>query len=140
MQPNGTDEYSEERRELRTLVARLNDTLRDFFVEQRLSSERLGQAESAVERLEAAVEGLTRIALEIRHHIGEARGGLDKLREETNPRLRLPAAPKDGDGFEITDEQVRLPRPWATGLLKAAMSAGGGALLLRAVQWLASGH
>lgn len=131
---NGEDQEAANTLRLIGLVARLNDALRDFSEEQRRSSERLG-------RLESAVDDVRDIAVEVRHHIGETRGGLDKLREETNPRLRLPAAPKDEDkGFEITDEQVRLPRPWVGVVLKAGMSAGGGAALLRVVQWLTTGH
>lgn len=133
---NGEDTEAANTLRLINLVARLNDALRDFSVELRLFSDRL-------ERLESAVEKSHEVIVDVRHHVGEARDDLERVREETNPRIRVPAAFRDKEedkGFEITDEQVRLPRPWVGVLLKAGMSAGGGAALLRVVQWLTTGH
>ncbi len=137
-QGNGQNTDVELMQRMISLVARLNDALRDFSEEQRRSSERL-------ERVESEVEKARETLIEVKHHLEEARDGIERVREETNPRIRVPpgaqgSVKEGGEGFEITDKQVRLPNSWATALLKLALSAGAGGLALRFAQWLMTKH
>lgn len=140
---NGEDEETPNTLRLIGLVARMNDALRDFSGELRLSSDRSARVESAVEDIKKDVRELHRVAIGIDHDVEEIR------RDQTDPkghRLLDPAKhplrekDDDGTGFEITAEQVRLPNAWAFAVLKFGVSAGGGALFLRLVQWAATGH
>lgn len=144
-QTNGLDRDAANTERLISLVARLNDALRDFSVEQRLSSERLGRVESAVEKVREAV---TRVE----HHLAEARKGIDEIEDRWTPARGVPLLDPaqyplkkkdDSDKFvTVTDGKVKLALPgsWVGALLKFALSAGAGGLVLRFVQWLATGH
>lgn len=147
---NGDDQSSENTKILIGLVARLNDALRDFSVEQRLSSERLARLESVVDKAREAIS-------RVEHGVSEARDDIEATREQTDPRgfrlldpARYPlgeTAPyrngKDtGKSLAIADGKVKvaLSTAWVVRLLQFAMSAGAGGLILRLVQWLATGH
>ena len=144
---NGIDEEATNTERLIGLVGSLRAVLRDYSEEQRRSSARL-------ERVESALERLKEIALEVKHHVAEARGDIDgvgetveRIREDTNPRghaLYDPAAlkPSNGSGGVVAIARLveKVPASWASGLLKLALSSGLGAALMRLAQFLLNDH
>jgi hypothetical protein len=139
---NGLDSDAALMERLIGLVARVNDALRDFSEEQRRSSAHL-------ERLESAVEKVRDIAVEVKHHLAEARDDIEKVREDTNPhgfKLLDPAryplnGKKDDSGklVALARAAEKLPPGWGKWLLGAVLPAAGAAAL-RFAQWLTTGH
>lgn len=146
---SGIDEEATNTERFIGALQSLRAVLRDFSEELRRSSERSVLVGSGIERIEKAVGELSRTVLEIKHHIVEARGDIDRWTPVQGVPLLDPAqyplgGKRDDSGSAVAfkDGKVKfaLPGSWVGALLKSALSAGGGALLLRGVQWLATGH
>jgi hypothetical protein len=146
MPSNGHDEYAEERRELRALVTRLNDTLRDFFEEQRRSSGLLERAGSALDALrEKDGERHTAIVLQL----GAIESLISRIREDTDPRghalldsASLKSQKNDSGGAIVAAARLaeKVPASWAGALFKLGVSAGLGGALMRLAQFFLNGH
>lgn len=111
--------------------------------------------DASTERREREFETLRSLITEIKQaqalmsqQIESIGGTVEKVNDRYTPTsvplFNQPPSEKDdsGSALAIRDGKVKLTLPgtWAVGLLKTAMSAGGGALLLRGLQWIATGH
>lgn len=125
-----------------SLVSRVNDALRDSYEEQRRCSGLLAQVVSAVERLETSTDRLREVVGGIGHDVEEVR------KDQTDPRMRIPSEvqvqpSKNASGGALVHAArlaEHMPASWAGGLLKLGVSSGLGAALLRAIQWITTGH
>jgi hypothetical protein len=131
---------------LRTAVSSLSDgvlEVKSSLLEQGSRRER------EYERLREGQEAIRRELVAIAGDLDDTKQGVEKVREETNPRIRLPA-PADKDEVEQREKSgllvlaarvaEKVPTPWVGWLLKLALSGSAGALAMRALQWLANGR
>ena len=148
MPSNGTDEEATNTERFIGAIGSLRAVLRDYSEEQRRSSALLAQVVSALERLKE-------IILEVKHHVAEVRGDVEGV-EETVERIRIDTNPRGFAKFDPAEVKPpkndsggivalarlaeKVPASWASGLLKLALSSGLGAALLRAIQWMTTGH
>ncbi len=154
MPPNGKDELSaavlSSFERVAAALSRLNTAIRS------MSETILQQADRSEQRAEKLLERFADTQADIIDKIGnldrsiavlavkldEAR---DDVRDITDPRIPLlhPSEvqhEKDGALVAFAKLAEKVPTPWVAWLLKLSLPAGIGAALMRALQWLASGH
>lgn len=99
------------------------------------------------EKIREEIRDLCERVIILTEHVSEARGDIEKVREDTDPRIRLydPAEDerhRENDGALVALARIaeKVPTPWVVWLLKLSLPAGVGAAIMRGLQWLATGH
>lgn len=102
------------------------------------------------EKILESVRDLEKIVLVISERLDEARDDIEKVREDTDPRIRLQAEAaregkhdehgKSGKLVALARLAEKVPTPWVALLLKSSVLAAAGAGLLRFLQWMTHGR
>jgi hypothetical protein len=147
---NGTWEDASQTERLVGLVARLNTVLDGLHESVRLLSERSERnCEAIRQELRREVGACHVLLVEIRAAVIEARNDIERVREDTDPRGFVRVAPDavqppkhDSGGALVAVARVaeKVPGAWVGAVLKLAVSAGAGGLILRLIQWFTTGH